>query len=63
EEARTRRIQDYETAFQHLETSTTEARHAFDRLVDDYPDDALIAFHQHRLAKGQSGTDVILENK
>jgi adenylate cyclase len=63
EEAQTRRISDYETAFRHLETSTIEGRRAFDHLADHYPDDALIAFHQQRLAKGQSGTDIILENK
>ncbi|MGI9451353.1 MAG: adenylate/guanylate cyclase domain-containing protein, partial [Geminicoccaceae bacterium] len=63
EGARTQRTQDYETAFRHLVTSTIEGRRAFDHLADHYPDDALIAFHQQRLAKGQSGTDIILENK
>ena len=63
EEARTQRIQEYETAFRHLETSPIDGRRVFDRLADHYPDDALIAFHQRRLAKGQSGTDIILENK
>jgi len=63
EEAQTQRIQDYETAFRHVEASTIEGCDAFDRLAGHYPDDALIAFHQKRLAEGQSGTDINLESK
>lgn len=63
DEAASERVRDYRAAFQLLETESPEGRDAFERLAESHADDALVAFHQQRLAAGQSGVDIVMDKK
>ena len=63
EDAGSERVQGYRSAFEQLGISTAVSRKTFDDLAARYPDDALIALHQGRLAEGQTGADIILDRK
>ena len=63
ESADSDRVHAYRSAFDKLKASDDEAQGIFDDLALVYPDDALIALHQRRLANGQTGIDIVLDNK
>lgn len=55
--------EEYLDAFNALLRHRNGARAQIDALVRKYPDDGLLAFHQDRLIRGASGTEVRLEEK
>ncbi|MGH1478752.1 MAG: CHASE2 domain-containing protein [Geminicoccales bacterium] len=63
EDGESKQVRRYRAAFDQLATATDRAAHAFDDLATAYPDDALIALHQRRLAEGQIGVDIVLDRK
>jgi class 3 adenylate cyclase/CHASE2 domain-containing sensor protein len=54
---------DYKAAYAIMTKNDNSARQAFDALRDAYPDDSLVAFHCARLARGDTGTRVVLKEK
>ncbi len=56
-------VQSYLAAYELMAAGDPAAAEAFAQAVERYPDDPLIAFHHNRLAKGQSGDEVILADK
>ncbi len=54
---------EYSEAFELLQSKSPEARAAFSDLADKYPEDGLIAFHAKRLAAGERGSLVVMEEK
>lgn len=55
--------EEYAKAYALLATDDNLATTAFERLVTNYPQDALIAFHHSRLASGRFGADIHLADK
>jgi class 3 adenylate cyclase/CHASE2 domain-containing sensor protein len=54
---------EYEEAYSMLEAGDAKARRAFLDLRKKYPDDAIIAFHCHRIEAGKVSPQIVLENK
>jgi hypothetical protein len=54
---------EYLEAFVALEQEDPAATELFTALHRKFPNDALIAFHQRRLARGESGSRIVLEEK
>ncbi|MEL6962369.1 MAG: adenylate/guanylate cyclase domain-containing protein, partial [Pseudomonadota bacterium] len=63
ETANSPRIRDYRMAFALLEQDQADSRTTFDDLANAYPNDAVIALHQQRLAENQMGVDIVLDRK
>ena len=56
-------LDEYYDAFGLLDQDAVEARQAFGKLVQNYPDDPLSNWHYRRLQEGQSGGRVQLSEK
>ena len=54
---------EYEEAYSMLEAGDAKARRAFLDLRKKYPEDAIIAFHCHRIEAGKVSPQIVLENK
>ncbi len=63
QDAASERVRDYRTAFEKLEASAADAHGIFDDLAERYPEDALVALHRRRLADGEIGADIVLDQK
>ena len=53
----------YREAFELLELGREEAPAAFQHLSENYPEDALTAFHAKRLAAGETGSTIVFTTK
>ena len=56
-------VDEYMAAYRLLSAEDPEAESTFRRLTEQYPEDALIAFHAKRLAAGESGSLVVMKEK
>jgi len=56
-------LHDYLTAYQLLRDQQASALDAFQKLTANYPDDALAAFHLHRLSANKTGDLIELTGK
>ena len=56
-------LDEYMAAYRLLSAEDPEAESTFRRLTEQYPEDALIAFHAKRLAAGESGSLVVMKEK
>jgi len=63
EAAESDRVKEYLAAFELLKTDSEEAKTAFRILAEKYPDDAAIALHNKRLARGETGIRIVLTRK
>ena len=57
------RVVDYIEAYRLLDGGSERAGGLFADLAAAYPDDPLIALHARRLAAGQSGTLITMDEK
>jgi adenylate cyclase len=58
-----KRIVEYRAAYKLLAAEDAGAAAAFDALAEQYPDDPLVVFHRDRLARGETGTVVVMQEK
>ena len=63
ENAQSPEIASYLDAYQLMEKDDKNALLAFTDLANRFPDDPLVVLHVHRLAQGQKGTLVVLDEK
>ncbi|MGF1475565.1 MAG: CHASE2 domain-containing protein [Geminicoccaceae bacterium] len=62
-DAASERIVAYRRAFALMAEEQPEALSTFARLCQQFPDDAVIAFHHHRLAEGERGSIIKMSSK
>lgn len=58
-----RELEAYRTAFEAMHRESPDAPALFARLADRRPTDPLIRFHQERLARGETGSEIVLPSK
>jgi len=63
EAAETPRIRDYVAAWQQMHEGGPDAPRMFAELTVRYPDDPLIQLHAERLARGESGSTLVMSAK
>lgn len=56
-------IVEYLAAYALMEAESPEAKEAFLKLAEKYPDDPLAAYHAKRLAAGETGSRVVMTSK
>jgi adenylate cyclase len=56
-------VDEYRQAYQLMEQESEDAAKAFEDLAARFPDDRLIALHNERLARGDSGETVVCSGK
>jgi len=56
-------LDKYDAAFDLLTAQDSAALPAFQALAMQYPDDPLVNFHLNRLKSGETGIDIVLEDK
>ncbi len=54
---------EYEAAFKLLHAQDTQARHAFEQLAQERPDDPLVQLHLARLRAGEQGDLIVMDEK
>jgi hypothetical protein len=60
---RTPRVQSYMQAFSALQSKQSEAATMFTGLLDSYPDDPLVVFHNERIARGELSSVIRMDEK
>ena len=56
-------LQRYRGAFQSLAARSSTALDEFTKLAAEQPDDGLIAFHLDRLQRGETGIEIVMNEK
>ena len=63
EQAAQPNIVEYLAAYALMEAESPEAKEAFIKLAEKYPDDPLAVYHAKRLATGETGSRVVMTSK